>query len=1062
MLSVSLKRLPAVLLVLCPILCQAQTPTGTISGRVVDQSSAVIQGAIVNAIDVETNARHSTETNSVGQFTIPNLLPGTYKLDISKQGFRTIVRPDIIVHVQDILALNFILPVGASSEIVTVEGDTPILNTQSASVSTVIDRAFAENLPMNGRSFQTLIQLTPGVVTTAGNAADSGQFAINGQRASSNYWMVDGVSANIGVGAKVPYGSALSGSVGSFSTLGGTNSLVSVDALQEFRIQTSTYAPEFGRTPGGQISILTRSGTNQIHGTAFDYLRNDALDANDWFNGFTNNPPLPKAKDRQNDFGGTISGPFLRNRTFFFFSYEGLRLRLPQTALTLVPDLNARQTASPAIQPYLNAYPLPNGANVGAGRAQFNSTFSNIGTLDAYSLRLDHNVSDRLTVFARYNYSPSELLQRGGNGFDPLSEINRNRINTQTATVGSTWSIGPSLLNDVRFNYSRTNASGSFYLDSFGGAVPVLPSLPSPYTTNNSYFTFAISSVALGSMQIGKLQENTQRQFNFVDSLSIQKGRHNLKAGIDFRRLSPFDSPYAYSPEVTFSTVPAAVTGNLAFGFVFSRVDVSFLFRNIGIFAQDTWRIIPRLTITYGVRWDIDSAPTTTTGPVLPAVTGFSLSDLSQLALAPGGTSPYRTRFGNFAPRVGLAYQIRQSNAWQTVLRGGFGVFYDLASSEVGDVYFSTAVYPFAASKQISGTFPLTSAAAAPPPIVVPNPGSGTLLGFDPQLKLPYTLEWNIAVEQRLGKRQSLSASYVGAAGRRLLQSTFVSSPNSNYVSASLEANTSTSDYEALQLQFQRQLAHNLQALASYSWSHSIDTASAGSFFNRANGLVPAIGAAANRGPSDFDVRNNFSAGLTYMFPLRTRNTVINSIASGWSVQNVVQARSALPVNVYDGFLRLNGASTQLRADLVPGVPLYLYGSQYPGGKIFNNLIDPSRPGCKGPFCPPPIANGVALREGNLGRNALRGFGATQWDLAVHRSFHIYESATLQFRAELFNVINHPNFGQPIGDITNSQFGRSTQTLARSLSANAGGGGLNALYQIGGPRSIQLALKFMF
>src|SRR6185312_4577631 len=192
---------------------------------------------------------------------------------------------------------------------------------------------FAENLPMNGRSFQTLIQLTPGVVLTTSNPSDSGQFSVNGQRASSNYWMVDGVSANIGVGVNLSTspGNGLSGSLGSFSALGGTNSLVSVDAMQEFRIQTSTYAPEYGRTPGGQIAIVTRSGTNQFHGTAFDYLRNDALDANNWFNGFTNNPPLPKAKERQNDFGGTVGGPIFKDRTFFFFSYEGLRLQLPQT-----------------------------------------------------------------------------------------------------------------------------------------------------------------------------------------------------------------------------------------------------------------------------------------------------------------------------------------------------------------------------------------------------------------------------------------------------------------------------------------------------------------------------------------------------------------------------------------------------------------------------------------------------------------------------------------------------------------------------------------------------------
>jgi hypothetical protein len=247
------------------------------------------------------------------------------------------------------------LPLGALHEIVTVEGGASLVNTESASVSTVVDRQFAENLPMNGRSFQSLIDLTPGVVITGSNGYDDGQFSVNGQRSDSNYWMVDGVSANIGISAANP-SSGLAGSLGSFSVLGGTNSLVSVDALQEFRIQTSNFAPEFGRTPGAQISIVTRSGTNRFNGTAFDYLRNDVLDANDWF---ADEAHLTKPKERQNDFGGTLGGPLRKDQTFFFFSYEGLRLRLPQTTLTTVPDILARQNALPALSPYLKAYPLP-------------------------------------------------------------------------------------------------------------------------------------------------------------------------------------------------------------------------------------------------------------------------------------------------------------------------------------------------------------------------------------------------------------------------------------------------------------------------------------------------------------------------------------------------------------------------------------------------------------------------------------------------------------------------------------------------------------------------------
>src|SRR5258708_1048408 len=299
---------------------------------------------------------------------------------------------------------------------------------------------------MNGRSFQTLIQLTPGVVLTASNAYDSGQFSVNGQRADSNYWRVDGIRANIGVGVggQGLLASGAAGALGSFSAQGGTNSLVSVDAMQEFRIQTSTYAPEFGRVPGGQISIVTRSGTNQFHGVAFDYFRNDVLDANDWF---ANGKGLPRPEERQNDFGGTFSGPILKDRTFFFFSYEGLRLRLPQTKLSTVPDVGARQTAVAGMQPILNAFPLPNGTdNPVTGIAQFNASYSDPASLDAYSLRLDHRISKKLSIFGRYNYSPSNLAQRGIGG-TALSIVRPTDITVQTATAGAAWLRLPAVTN---------------------------------------------------------------------------------------------------------------------------------------------------------------------------------------------------------------------------------------------------------------------------------------------------------------------------------------------------------------------------------------------------------------------------------------------------------------------------------------------------------------------------------------------------------------------------------------------------------------------------------------
>src|SRR5229473_3025125 len=304
-----------VFVVLCIMILGAyplhsQSPTATVNGQVRDTSGAVVQGADVQLISDTTNVRYPAKTNSDGIYSVTDLPPGSYRIQVSRAGFKTIIKPGIVLNVLDARAINFDLPVGAVSEIVTVEGGVSLVNTESAEVSTVVDRQFAENLPMNGRSFQTLMQLTPGLVLTPTTDQSPGQFSVNGQRASTNYVMVDGVSANIGTSTSPAPSQNAGGAIGGFSVVGGTNNLVSVDALQEFRIQTSTYAPEFGRTPGAQISIETRSGANQFHGSAFDYFRNDVLDASNWFNTSVK-PAIAKAKERQNDFGGTFGGPIL-------------------------------------------------------------------------------------------------------------------------------------------------------------------------------------------------------------------------------------------------------------------------------------------------------------------------------------------------------------------------------------------------------------------------------------------------------------------------------------------------------------------------------------------------------------------------------------------------------------------------------------------------------------------------------------------------------------------------------------------------------------------------------
>jgi hypothetical protein len=1034
-----------------------QTELATVFGRVTDQSGAVISGAEVDVRNVGTNASTLATTNSDGLYSVASLHPGEYVISVRKAGFRTVSATGLELNVQDNVARNFALQVGSASESVTVTAETGKVNTTDATVSTVVDRNFAENLPMNGRSFQTLIQLTPGVVLTAYNLDDNGQFSVNGQRAESNYWMVDGVSANVGIGtSQYSAGNGVGGASAAYSALGGTNSMVSVDALQEFRIQTSTFAPEFGRTPGGQISIVTRSGANQWHGSAFDYFRNGALDANDWFADATGQP---KPEERQNDFGGIFSGPIVKNRTFFFFSYEGLRLRLPRVAEELVPDLSARQNAAPSMQPYLNAFPLPSvnaPDDLTTQISQFNASFANPASLDAYSLRIDHKLRENLAVFGRYNYSPSTSSQRGSG---TLNGIARSKVLLQTATVGATWTLSSTAVNDLRFNYSRTKSTSHGDMDGFGGGVP-LTSLPFPngFNANNSVLAlFWFPLAPYFGPDLGFQGNNLQRQVNIVDNVGVQKGNHSLKFGIDYRRLAPLHGAQSYLQDGGFTDVPSSLSGTIAFGAVSAGRNGALLFHNVGAFAQDTWRASRVLTLTYGLRWDVDFAPSA--DPALLAVTGFNANNFSNLAPAPHGTAPFRTTYGNLAPRIGVAYQLHGSQDWQTVLRGGFGIFYDLASSQAGNM-INPNYYPFGATNLFfTGPFPYNPTLATPPPITAATLPQSHAYAFDPNLKLPYVLQWNFAFDQALGSSQTITASYIGASGRRLLQQAFINAPNPNFGAAILMTNAAVSSYNALQIQFQRRLTHGLQTLAAYTWAHSIDTASAGSLGNNGNGLIPdAVN--LNRGPSDFDIRNAASVGVTYDVPALHVNGFAKMALRGWSIQNIFQAHSALPVNVYDGsFSFLLNAITLVRPDVVPGQPFYLYGPQYPGGKALNRAA----------FVDPPVdSNGNPLRSGDFSRNALRGFATWQWDFAVHRDFPLHEALALEFRAEMFNVLNHPSFAPPVSDLSNStQFGLSTQSLGGFLAGSGGTavgntGGFSPLYQIGGPRSIQFGLKLKF
>jgi len=1046
----------------------AQTETATIRGSVTDPTGAVVPNAMVRLIDIDRGIQSEVATGNSGFYTFASVRPGHYRMEVEKTGFKLARLTGITVNVQDNLEQHFKLALGPRSEAVTVEASAVNLNTTDAAVSTLIDNRFVTNMPLNGRSFSSLLDLTPGVVLTPTNFYDQGQFSVNGQRPDANYLMVDGASANLGVvgNGSINLGQSGAGQLPATSAFGGTSNLVSLDGLQEFRVQTSTFAPEYGRTPGAQISVVTKSGTNAFHGTAFEYFRNDVLDAANWFNAYTNNPPLPKAEERQNDFGGVFGGPILRDKLFFFGSYEGVRLRQPKVANTYVPSRATLQNADPAVQPLVNAFPKPTGPDNPDGTAPFSASYSDPATLDSASVRVDYVLPKNITVFARYSDAPSEIKLRAipGTVNDNYSTIENVKYHTQTLTAGTNQALGSRSTNEFRLNYSRSRSHNFSTLDNFGGAVPPPESVLYPFqpaaSPQNSEFIFLGDFNRFGlKWAIGKLSKNLMQQINVTDNFSHVVAKHQLKFGVDYRRLHPTVEGVPYIVQYIYGSIDRIVQNNAAYAFVGSETpNVQLAFSNWSLFAQDTWRFSRSLTVTYGLRWEYNAAPSSPNG-TLP-FTVDQVHELATMQLAPPGTQLWDPEKHDFAPRLGLAWNPHPN----LVIRAGAGIFYDLGYSTVSE---AMSTFPFQQGKYIFPgnsplKFPLDANDAKAPPFTT-SPPVNLIAVVDPHHLLPRTYEWNAAVEQSLSTADVFTLTYLGAGGRKLMRKDFYLAPNSNFANPGLVEvmrNASTSNYNALQAQYRHRVSHGLQGLLSYTWSHSIDDVSSdGSWFNVPPGQSPS---SSERGPSDYDIRHTFSAAVSYDIP-GPGSGVMKQILGNWSTDSIIYVRSATPVNVVTGKnpfpgTLLSGANSVQRPNVVPGVPFYLHPSSAPGGKIINAgaFCIPS-PTCQ-PFVPGQV-------QGDLGRNALRGFGATQWDITLRRQFRFTERVSLQARGDFFNILNHPNFGNPINYLnapSSTPFGVAPQTLNNYLGTGGGFGGFNPLYQIGGPRSIQLALKLQF
>jgi Ca-activated chloride channel family protein len=917
--------------------------------------------------------------------------------------------------------------VGGVAETVTVTSSADTIESTATSLSTAVESRSIANLPLHARAVLNLLYLAPGVVAPTG-AAGLLQSSVNGQRPTANDFTVDGLDAD----AALPAGG-----------------VVSQEAAQEFAVRSR--ATE-GRAPGAQVNVVTRAGTNEWRGSLYEFFGHERLDANDWF---ANSRGLARAPHRENLFGGTLGGPVRRDQTFFFLSYEGLRLRRPGFAIADVPSLDARAGAPTAVRPFLEAFPVPTGAARADGFAEFASGHSSPARLDSGSLRLDHCFGDRVALFARYGIADAVSEARGVGGFstNTLSALARR---SHAFASSFTYMPNSSAVVTLRAGYSRSSLRNSTTLADFGGASasPFAGSYAradAPAGERLSVFDLNGRGAALSS---GARSEDARRRLHLAAEVAAAKGDHSTKLGADYRRTVISSGRQISEESVLFDVAAGALTGDASRIGLYERDDSRrAAFDHFSLHAHDEWRKTPRLTLTGALRWELAPAPS-------PRDSGglFSVARLLDPLRLAEDARPWRTSFLNFAPRAGAAYLLREASGRELILRGGVGLYYDADALQSADAF--GGLFPLRSARVVfdspftsfgSGGEANESGAASPSS----SPTGVPVAAFDQNFALPYAWQWNATAQQTLGRGSTLSASYVGAAGRRLLFAETLLAPAQGLPYVRLARTHASSDYHALQLQFDRRLGDGLAASAAYTWAKSLDDA--GGSDTHARALLRSSAPRGERGPSDFDVRHLLAASVSYELPSPFSSGLGRAVSRGWSLDAIFNARSRRPINVVFAVPTVYGFA-YLRPDLLSGVPLYLEDDSAAGGRRINPLA----------FVPP-----SSQRQGTLGRNALRGFAFSQLDAALRRSFKLSEHTRLQIGAEAFNLLNRPNFEDPEGAgltlggrlspagrfVPSGTFGRSLSLLGRGQTA---AGNFEASGGAGGPRTLRLLVKLEF
>jgi hypothetical protein len=1009
----------------------AQT-TANISGTVRDPSGGVMPGVTVTVTNTSTNLVRSNVSGAEGRYAIPSLPPGRYELRAELLGFKSHMQRDLNLTVGESLALNITLQVGTLEEVVDIAPNTSVINTSTSELSYLVGSDTIEQLPLNGRNYTDLAFLQPGVLAyphrDGGSVVAHGVgVSVNGQDPRANVYLLDGTLQNDFTNG--PAGSAAGTSLG-------------IETIREYRVETNAYSAEFGRNSGGQITILSKSGSNQFAGSAFEFHRNDAMDARNFFD------VGEKPDFHRNQFGGTIGGPISENRVFFFAGYEALIERLGRTVSTIVPDDNARLGILPsgnvgvnaAVAPYLNEYPRANGASLGQGLAVYNFPFNQ--TVDQHfgQGRVDFHITQNTTLFGRYTIDDTNQFLPTDYPQFPREFFSRNQFfTTEVRHV-----LSQNTLATARVGFSRTRIGQNVEAN-----------------TSQPLDEFVPGRGLMGSIDVGGMRRFgpqssanlrlVQNVFSFQSDVSHLRGKHMLKAGGLVEHYQDNMVNPTFSLGIYAFPNLSAFLRNTPNNFVGLTPEAQFdrywRFTLYGFYLQDDYQLTPRITLNGGLRYEFSTLPADKYGR------DVAMPDLTAPTETIGPLYENPT-YTNLSPRVGFAWDMFGDGS--TSLRGGYGLYFNTNNHQ--NLIVTVTNPPFTPRPVIANpTFPN-------PPF--DRAGANSIRPIQYNLDNPRSHVYNVNVQRELPWRMALTVGYAGSRGLHLLRSSDVntalpitgadglpfipaSTPRQNRSFSTIELKSSDGDswYNALILDVRRRWSNGFSAQSSYTFSKTEDTTQQSTFFSDAtNGTTAAMPEYIpdyNKGLSDFDVRHNLVVNFSYQLPFANGLTgVSGAILDGWTVAGIWTARSGQPLTV---FVTANRSRSQWNPSRGPGIgqdrPSYA-----PGFGPDNAVL--GRP--EQWFNPAAFVLQPAGTFGNTGRGDFSGPNLRTLDLSLTKQARwgaLGGNGRIEFRIEAFNILNHANFGNPElrvfagqadNEAVSATFGRISNTVTSSRQIQLG------------------------